>query len=93
MPQHVDHSRGNPGPSPGGGLLSQGGPAATPAAPGGTPTASAEEQPNVSPEEQQGYDEFVNNAFSVIYDKKSLPQILEGLKGDGNPVEGLANTG
>ena len=50
------------------------------------------EQPNVSPEEQGIYDQFVNNAFSVIYDEKSLPSIIESLKGDGNPVEGLANT-
>ncbi len=51
-----------------------------------------EEQPNVSPEEQRIYDAFVNNAFSAIYDEKSLPSIIESLKGDGNPVEGLANT-
>ncbi len=51
-----------------------------------------EEQPNVSPEEQAIYEQFVNNAFSVIYDEKSLPSIIESLKGDGNPVEGLANT-
>ena len=50
------------------------------------------EQPNVTPEEQKMYDVFVNNAFSAIYDEKSLPQIIESLKGEGNPVDGLANT-
>ena len=71
------------------------GPAAQPLA-GASPAApeqvSGEEQPNVTPEEQAMYDEFVDNAFSVIYDEKSLPQIIESLKGDGDPVEGLANT-
>ena len=51
-----------------------------------------DEQPNVTPEEQQTYDQFVDNAFSAIYDDKSLPRIIESLAGDGNPVDGLANT-
>ena len=60
---------------------------------GGNLAASEQgEQPNVTEAEQQIYDEFVDNAFSVIYDDKSLPQIIESLKGDGDPVEGLANT-
>ena len=54
--------------------------------------ASGEEQPNVTPDEQRLYDSFVDNAFSAIYDDKSLPQVIESLKGDGNPVDGLANT-
>ena len=77
------------------GLLTQqqaAGPATTPAAAATAPEQSREEQPNVSPDEQRIYDQFVNNAFSVIYDEKSLPSIIESLKGDGNPVEGLANT-
>lgn len=71
------------------------GPAAPPI-PGAGPAAPAqaggEEQPNVTPEEQQLYDTFVDNAFSAIYDDKSLPRIIESLAGDGNPVDGLANT-
>ncbi len=51
-----------------------------------------EEQPNVSPEEQKVYDQFVDNALSAVYDDKSLPQIIESLKGDGDPLDGLANT-
>ena len=62
---------------------------ANPAAPG---QVSGEEQPNVTEAEQQIYDTFVDNAFSAIYDEKSLPQIKESLKGAGDPVEGLANT-
>ena len=74
-----------PGPAPVGAQAPAGG-APAPTQGGG------EEQSNVSPEEQKIYEQFVNNAFSVIYDEKSLPQIIESLKGDGNPVEGLANT-
>ena len=70
-------------------------PAGAAAPAGGIPATgqdSGEKQPNVSPEEQKIYDAFVDNALSVIYDEKSLPQIIESLKGDGNPVDGLANT-
>jgi Glu-tRNA(Gln) amidotransferase subunit E-like FAD-binding protein len=79
------------------GLLSQqsGAPpsaAPTPATPAPQPEAAGEEQSNVTPEEQAIYDEFVDKALSAIYDDKSLPQIIESLKGDGNPVDGLANT-
>ena len=70
-------------------------PAGAAAPAGGIPAPgqdNGEEQPNVSPEEQKIYDAFVDNALAVIYDEKSLPQIIESLKGDGNPVDGLANT-
>lgn len=71
------------------------GPTAQPLA-GSAPAVSAqaggEEQPNVTPDEQRVYDQFVDNAFSAIYDDKSLPQVIESLAGDGNPVDGLANT-
>lgn len=82
-----------PGGAPGGAPV--GGAPARPAtsAPGPAPEqGSSGEQSNVSPEEQQLYDQFVDNAFSVIYDEKSLPTIIESLKGDGNPLDGLANT-
>lgn len=75
------------------GLAPAGVPARPATPPGGASPAQADgQQPNVSPEEQGIYDQFVNNAFSVVYDEKSLPSIIESLKGDGNPVEGLANT-
>ncbi len=89
MPQHGP--RGNPH-----GLSTQQPTGAPGAAPGGGVPApeqgGGEEQPNVTPEEQAQYDQFVDNALSAIYDEKSLPQIIENLKGDGNPVDGLANT-
>jgi hypothetical protein len=77
------------------GLLSQqqaAPPAATPGVAATAPGQTGDEQPNVTPEEQAIYDQFVDNALSAIYDDKSLPQIIESLKGDGNPVDGLANT-
>ena len=51
---------------------------------GGDPT-------NVSPEEQQQYDVFVTNGMKILDDQKALPKILETIKGDGSPVEGLGN--
>lgn len=59
---------------------------------GPTAAVAGEPQPNVSPQEQQLYDRFVDRAYSVIYDEKTLPQIVESLRGDGDPLEGLANT-
>ncbi len=97
MPQHGP--QGNPH-----GLLTQrpnGGPGAAPAGRGPAPVPQAQvpvqsqgqrEDPNVSPEEQKSYDQFVDNALSAIYDEKSLPQIIQSLRGDGNPMDGLANT-
>jgi hypothetical protein len=59
---------------------------------------AAEGEPNVSPEEQKQYDQFVNNAYSLIYSSDNggkaivRPQILNSLKGNGDPKEGLATT-
>ena len=50
-----------------------------------------DEAANVTPEEQQQYDQFVTNGMQMLDDEKALPQILESIRGDGNPVEGLAN--
>ncbi len=93
MPQHGP--QGNPH-----GLLTQrpngGAPAAAAASAGPVPAQAQgqgqREASNVSPEEQQVYDQFVDNALSAIYDEKSLPQIIQSLRGDGNPIDGLANT-
>lgn len=76
------------------GLLTQQQAPTPPAQPlaGAEAQAGGEEQPNVTPDEQKMYDQFVDNAFSAIYDDKSLPQVIESLKGDGNPMDGLANT-
>ena len=49
------------------------------------------DEPNVSPEEQQQYYVFVTNGMKILDDQKALPKILEAIKGDGSPVEGLGN--
>ncbi len=49
------------------------------------------EAANVTPEEQQEYDRFVTNGMKILDDQKALPKILETIKGDGSPVEGLGN--
>lgn len=46
---------------------------------------------NVTPEEQQQYDQFVANGMQLLYNKKAMPQLLQMIAGDGDPVEGLAN--
>lgn len=51
-----------------------------------------EEQANVSPEEQAQYDRFVNNAYSMIYDDKAMPQIVKRMGSGEDPVEALAST-
>src|SRR5690625_2194710 len=58
------------------------------------PPASSpdEEEPNVSPAEQAQYDHFVEHALSLIYDERSLPQVIRSLGGHGDPIEGLATT-
>ncbi len=91
MPQH------GPSGNPHGLLTQQQAPPAGPPAPTAQPSPApiqgdGEEQPNVTEAEQAQYDKFVDNALSAIYDEKSLPQIVESLKGGGNPVDGLANT-
>jgi hypothetical protein len=45
----------------------------------------------VSPEEQKLYERVVANAYNLIYDKKSMPEILKSLNGD-IPGEALAMT-
>lgn len=48
------------------------------------------EPKKASPEEQKAYETFVAQAFNLIYDDKSLPKVLTMLKGEGQPMEGLA---
>lgn len=55
------------------------------------PEAGYQGEPNVSPEEQQAYERFIDNGFKIIYDEKTAPQILNRLKATDNPVEGLAS--
>lgn len=49
-----------------------------------------EEQPNVSPEEQQIYDTVVTNAQNIIYSKDSSTNILNIVASADNPAEGVA---
>lgn len=49
-----------------------------------------EETPNVSPEEQAQYDQFVDNCYKMIYSAQGFPKIMERLTASNNPIEGLA---
>lgn len=57
-----------------------------------SPDAAEGDTPNASPEEQAQYDQFVGNAFKLMYDRALLPKTMESLKGAGDPKEGLAAT-
>lgn len=58
----------------------------------GDPTPSDEtEKPNVSPEEQAQYDEFMNNAYKLIYSDNTWPMVLKRIKASPDPVEAIAN--
>lgn len=52
---------------------------------------AGEGESNVSPEEQAQYDQFVKNGMELIYDEKTMPQLMQSLEGAGTPTEGLAN--
>lgn len=45
-----------------------------------------------TPEEQQQYDQFVDNAYKLIYDEKTQKTVLDAIMSGGDPVNGLANT-
>lgn len=40
---------------------------------------------------QKAYEAFVGNGMKIAYSPQVMPQLVEKIKGDGNPVEGLAN--
>jgi hypothetical protein len=50
------------------------------------------EQPNVSPEEQAQYDQFVANGMKLIFNEKVAPALIQRLQADPNPIHGLAAT-
>lgn len=64
------------------------------APPAATEATGAPSEPGMvqqaSPEEQQLYNAVVGQAFNMIYDRKFLPTVIDMLKGNGDPVEGLA---
>jgi hypothetical protein len=53
-----------------------------------------EEQPNVTPEEQQEYDTFVNNAMEIIYSQEGKVQdeVAARLSTGNKPIDTLAQT-
>ena len=55
------------------------------------PEADYQGEPNVSPEEQEMYDQIVDNAYQIIYDPKTTDQLLARISQSGNPSEGLAS--
>lgn len=68
------------------GLLS---PNAAPETDGAAPEGFAQ----ATPEEQAQYEQFVKNAWQLVYGGgKVKPEILTALDGDGDPKEGLAQT-
>ena len=81
----------------GGGILFGGpGQAAGVAPTGFNPGEQMEEDetPNVSPEEQQQYDAFVQNAMEIMYTQegKPEPQVLQRLSTGNKPIDTLAQT-
>lgn len=58
---------------------------------GVAPEVGFQGEPNVTPEEQAAYDQFMDNAFQIIYEDKSAKQILMRMAQSGNPTEGLAS--
>jgi len=64
---------------------------AAPPAGGQPPAGPTELETNVSPEEQEQYDQFVTNAMTVMNDKKGLEMILKAIESGESPVNGLAN--
>ncbi len=57
---------------------------------GVAPEADFQGQPNVTPEEQGQYDNFMNNALTLVYDDKMFPQIIARIKAGPDPTEALA---
>lgn len=49
------------------------------------------ERPNVTPEEQAQYDDFMDKLLQVAYNAKFFPQVLDRIKGGSDPREGLAS--
>jgi hypothetical protein len=57
-------------------------------------TEEVEDQPNVSPEEQQEYDTFVQNAMEIMYspEGKVQDEIMARLSTGNKPIDTLAQT-
>lgn len=78
-----------------GGLLGGGLEGGSGAAPiGFNGEAGPDEEPNVSPEEQQQYDRFVENGMQLIYDEngKVSDEVVKRLSTGNKPIDALAQT-
>jgi hypothetical protein len=55
------------------------------------PEAGAAEGPagEATPQQKSQFNQFVDNAYKVIYNDEMLPKVQEGLKGNGDPASGL----
>lgn len=60
--------------------------------PEGQPAKGEGGKRKAPPEMQKQYNDFVGQAYNLIYDEKVLPQIQERLSAGNNPVENLATT-
>jgi hypothetical protein len=59
-------------------------------APPAGPEAGAGKGQGATPQQASQVNEFINNAFKVIYSDEMLPRVEEGLKGAGDPISGLS---
>lgn len=68
--------------------------AAPPAGPMNAPTGGEGDErgeaPNVTPEEQAQYDQFMERAFALAYDARTFPMVMNRIRKAPDPVEGLA---
>lgn len=55
------------------------------------PSSADEDETNVTPEEQEQYNQFVTNGMQLMYSEQSMPQLIQTIKSGGTPVEGIAN--
>lgn len=63
----------------------------------GEEAAPGEEEPNVTPEEQAAYEQFIDHGRQLLYDAKALPTVQKAVMADANrpegaPPEGLASS-
>lgn len=58
-------------------------------------TSQDDSKPNVSPQEQKQYDQFVQNGMQILYtnDGKVQPEVLKRLSTGDKPIDTLAQTG
>lgn len=62
-----------------------------PAPQGVAPEVGYQGEGNVAPEEQAAYDKFVDNGFKLIYDDKTMPNILNLLQSSQDKILNLAS--